>query len=492
MKRKAPERIEINKRLNKIRELLLEEEKELIQKASFVATTVSKAVMDKAIYCQGFDVVIFDEASMAYIPQIVFAGGLAKKHFLCLGDFCQLPSIVQNPIEDKLTEDIFEYTGITGAVEEGYGHEWLVMLNEQYRMHPDIAKHVGDNMYGGRLVTAEKIIADRMQIARCSPLPGEAMNLVDLSFMYSVCIRTMDGSHLNLMSGLLSMRMAELLIPYYNVAIITPYNAQSRLILAMLRDVQEIDQRFNGITCATVHQFQGSEKPIVIYDVVDCFRQPYPGNLLTSTKNNTANRLFNVALTRAQGKFILISNRDYLVRKKISKKLLFTKTFNEICNENSMISGDQILSEMSPLQNGSHYITVGDRDELWLDYLKDLKKAKQLVNIDMPGPMEDDEEKISTLITVIKELKKCGIEVNIRVEAAVEISKDMEQYICRQPYVMVPVTIIDKAVIWYGQPIMEADFITEGERLFTEYFPTIRFEGKHTARALQAFWELGK
>lgn len=190
---------------------------------------------------------------------------------------------------------------------------WVVMLNEQFRMHPDIAKHVGKNMYGDRIVTSDKIVADRLEMAMSEPIPEEAMGLIDLSYMYSVCIRTMDGSHLNLMSALLSVRMAEQIVGNYNVAIITPYNAQSRLILAMLRDIQDVDERFYGITTATVHQFQGSEKPIVIYDVVDCFRQKYPGNLLTSAKNNTANRLFNVALTRAQGKFILVTNRDYLV-----------------------------------------------------------------------------------------------------------------------------------------------------------------------------------
>ena len=78
LQRKDVERLEINKRLNKIREMLLDYEKDLVQNAGFVATTVSKAVIDKTIYSQTFDVVIFDEASMAYVPQIVFAACLAR------------------------------------------------------------------------------------------------------------------------------------------------------------------------------------------------------------------------------------------------------------------------------------------------------------------------------------------------------------------------------------------------------------------------------
>ena len=53
----------------------------MIHSSLFVATTISKATADKEIYKQQFDVVIFDEASMAYVPQVVFAAGLAKSFF---------------------------------------------------------------------------------------------------------------------------------------------------------------------------------------------------------------------------------------------------------------------------------------------------------------------------------------------------------------------------------------------------------------------------
>ena len=136
----------------------------MIHEAAFVATTVSKATVDRAVYMQRFDVVIFDEASMAYVPQIIFSASLAKKYFVCLGDFCQLPAIVQNDTDDRLSRDIFEYTGITSAVENNQGHEWLVMLDLQYRMHQDIANFVSEQMYQGRLKTSERILVVRKLI----------------------------------------------------------------------------------------------------------------------------------------------------------------------------------------------------------------------------------------------------------------------------------------------------------------------------------------
>jgi superfamily I DNA and/or RNA helicase len=290
----------------------------LLQTAAFVATTVSKATVDAAIFTQKFDVVIFDEASMAYVPQIVFSAGLSKHFFVCLGDFCQLPAIVQNNADnDLLSKDIFEHTGITSAVDNEYGHKWLAMLDLQYRMHQDIADFVSEQMYHGILKTSTDISERRDEISAVTPDPNSAMTIVDLSGTYSVCTKTMDGSRINVLSALVSLRLAEQVIDKYDVGIITPYSAQSRLILSMIRSMRETDPRWNGVSCATVHQFQGSEKPVVIYDAVDCYRMLYPGTLLTSLKNDTANRLFNVALTRAKGKFVLVANIDYLKRKNI-------------------------------------------------------------------------------------------------------------------------------------------------------------------------------
>lgn len=490
LKRKDSERIEINKKLNKIREHLLEEEKELIHKSAFVATTVSKATVDKAIYTQRFDVVIFDEASMAYVPQIVFAAGIARDYFVCLGDFCQLPAIVQNNAEERLTRDIFEHTGITSAVENNQGHEWLVMLDLQYRMHQDIADFVSEHMYQGRLKTSERIADSRNEIAACHPCPNAAMSLIDLSGMYSVCTKTMDGSRINIMSALMCLRLAEKNISQYEVGIITPYSAQSRLILSMIRDIQEHDKKWLKISCATVHQFQGSEKPVIIYDAVDCFRMPYPGMLLTSLKNDTANRLFNVALTRAKGKFVLVANIDFLERKNISKKLIFTKAMNLIRKEEHDVDGNYALDELMPLEAEEPIVYVEDRETSWDMFISDIKSAKSQVYIDVPDVIDDNDEAIAALIEVLANKKDEGLEICIRLPEEINIPEGLQEYTRVFDYVTNPMTIIDKNIVWFGQPLYAADFISEGEILDTEYFPCMRLVGTHTARLIQEFLEM--
>lgn len=490
MKRRDPERLEINKRLNQIREYLLEQEKELIHRSAFVATTVSKATVDKALYSQRFDVVIFDEASMAYVPQIVFAAGIAKNYFICLGDFCQLPAIVQNKTDERLVRDIFEHTGITSAVENHQGHEWLVMLDLQFRMHHDIADFVSQYMYQGRLKTSERIYESRKEIAAIAPCEEAAMSLIDLSGMYSVCAKTKDNSRINVLSALICMRLAEKFVGNYEVGIITPYSAQSRLILSMLRDMQAIDKHWMKISCATVHQFQGSEKAIVIYDAVDCFRMPYPGTLLTSLRNDTANRLFNVALTRAKGKFILVANTDYLVRKKISKKLIFTRAFTQMIRENNREEGVYVLDELMPVENDYPAIYVEDRETSWKSFVEDIKTAKSKIHIDMPDVVDENDEAIGELIKVLREKQAEKLDICIRLSEDIDLPDGLREYIKIFEYVTTPVSIIDKKIVWFGQPLYAADFISGGDILNTEYFPCVRFEGRHSARLLQAFLEI--
>ena len=166
---------------------------------------------------------------------------------------------------------------------------------------------------------------------------------------------------------------------------------------------------------ATVHQFQGSEKPVIIYDAVDCYRMPYPGTLLTSKKDNKANRLFNVAITRAQGKFVLIANKDFFIRKKLDKQLMFAKLMREIHSNDSIIKGDDVFDEIGTEEDENTNIFLGDRDEedSWNRFLKDLNEAKKDIFIEVPGPMDEDEDALMRMITCLKAVEKKGIKILI-------------------------------------------------------------------------------
>ena len=492
LRRNDPRRTEINKAIDRIRALFKEKEQELISTCPFVATTVSKAVVDKAIFSQKFDLVIFDEASMAYVPQIIFSAGLAEKRFCCLGDFRQLPAIVQDKDNTVLKRDIFDYVDITSAVENGNSHNWLVMLDTQYRMHPSIAEFVGAHMYEGILKSSDLIFESKQAVADSAPNEKLPMSMIDLSGSYSVCIRTNDGSHINLMSAMICMRLAEMLIDQHEIGIITPYSAQSRLILAMIRDLQERDNKYRGLTTATVHQFQGSEKPVIIYDAVDCYRMLYPGTLLTSKENDTANRLFNVALTRTQGKFILVANMDFMMNKGLSKNLLFYKMMQHLKTGEAVVRGMDIYNEIASEEDSMDEMFLGERDEedSWNRYLNDIANAEHSIYIEIPGVLDEDEDALEQMADEIEMAVERDVKIFVKLAENITVPEWLEPYTYKYNYVTTPITVIDEQVIWFGEPLSSADFLSGGNPILTEHFPCLRFVGKHTARLLRAVFEI--
>ena len=477
--------LEIGERLSQIRMLLDGEEKASVKRAVFVATTVSKAIADRTLYNSHFDTVIFDEASMAFIPQIVFSASLATKHFICMGDFAQLPPIVQSDDANALNIDIFRHCGIVDAVESGHGHSWLCMLDTQYRMHPTIAAFAGQTMYHGLLKSGPDMGALRKPISQSAPFSGNTLHLLDLSGMMSVCTKTADQSRINVLSAMISMGLAIKAASHYEVGIISPYNAQSRLLHAMSRDLAEQHPDLKPISCATVHQFQGSEKDVIVYDAVDCYRMPFPGTLLTSTTNDYANRLYNVAVTRAKGKMISVVNVNFMEAKNLSKKLIFRKMINSMTSLKMRTSGTQVLKEID-----NEIMPCFDLDNAWHSYLHDTSIAKKEIYIDIPGGTSGDEGRFRNLADSIWKAKQKGIKVIIRSENIQNLPPEIRKYAITNPYISNPITLIDKRIVWYGMPPSDAVFIAEGNTIPTKYRPILRFAGHHFAQALYGFQEM--
>ena len=81
-------------RAGELKERIAQAEAQVITDARLIATTLTGAYLRDAIVQRTFDVVILDEASMASIPSLFFAAGLATDSAVVVGDFRQLPPIV--------------------------------------------------------------------------------------------------------------------------------------------------------------------------------------------------------------------------------------------------------------------------------------------------------------------------------------------------------------------------------------------------------------
>ncbi len=474
--------VKITKRLHEIRASLVQAEKDSVSDALFVATTVSKAVIDSTVYGASFDTVIFDEASMAYIPQIVFSASLAKAHFICIGDFRQLPPIVQGDSSSILNADIFQYCGITSAVDSHCSHKWLCLLDTQYRMHPDIAAFASRTMYGGLLKSSPDLTVSLQSIVDAAPYSSHEIGFADLTGMLSACVKTNDGSHVNILSALFSFSLALDAAINSEVGIITPYHAQSRLIHAMSKDAAASSSVLKPITCATVHQFQGSEKEVIIYDVVDCSRMPYPGVLVTSTNNNIANRLFNVALTRAKGKFIGVANIEYFDRKRFPAFLMFKQLMDTQRRQPSLLKGKELIKAVRRTSEG-RCLSIHDESKAYVSYMQDIAQAKKEIRIDLPDTPVDPPV-LSRLGAALQKAKNRGVLVYIRANSKTGISRDLLQYVTENHYLINPITLIDRHILWFHVPQTSARFVMEGTYIPTLYQPPIRFVGSHTGRVV--------
>jgi hypothetical protein len=108
----------------------------------------------------------------------------------------------------------------------------------------------------------------------------------------------------------------------------------------------------------------------------------------------------------------------------------------------------------------------------------------------MPDVIDDNEEALESLVKVLAEKRDEGIDICIRIPEEIDLPEGLQEYIKTYQDTSNPITIIDKKIVWFGQPLYAADFISEGDILDTEYFPCMRFVGVHTARSIQAFLEI--
>lgn len=488
LEKNDPKLIQVEKELNEIRRELRAAESQCVRNAKFVATTVSKAIVDKEIRNGAFDVVIFDEASMATIPQIAYAAKLARKNFVCMGDFRQLPPIVQSSKESPLNADIFQYCGITQAVDQGSNHKWLCLLDTQYRMHPEIADFAGRSIYNGLLKSANGMTEKREKTVMAEPFAGRAMEFVDLSGTMSTCIKSSDDSHANVLSAFVTFSLALKAAQTQEVGIITPYHAQSRLLHAMVRDVNELEALPHAIKCATVHQFQGSEEDVIVYDAVDCYRLPFPGALIASTAGRYADRLFNVAMTRSKGKFICVANGSFMRNKGMSENLMFMQMLKSYRATAPMIP--EIIRPNDDLEK--YYFDFVEKENQVDEFMKDLATARREVRIDIPDSPANSDINTTRIAQALAEAQSRGVKVFVRAESKKNLHPTLKYFAVENHYLTDPIALIDKTVTWFGMPESAACFKIEGRTSAINNRPCIRFWGTHTAKILYGLLEMSQ
>jgi hypothetical protein len=398
---------EISKKVQVINAIIEETKTKLFKNALLIGCTLTKSYLDSNIFRSQYDVLIIDEASMAVLPMVFFASGLvgpSSNHYIISGDFRQLPPVVQSKgkIATKwLKRDIFDQAEITVYASHDKDDDRLVMLTEQYRMHPDIVELINAPVYNNRLITNDDTRVSRIKSAKSAPFEERAVIVIDTSNLNPACHKTNTKARLNLYHAGLSVKLAEMAISggFKKIGIISPYGSQAEII------TKEIERRGHStelVQVATVHRFQGSEKEIIILDIPD---SP-PISKMVFLKGGfkdfeqDAGKLINVAISRAQVKIVLIANMNYLFGQlshedaliQILEKVRSSGSCEIIDSRNlfnySSLEESEIFKSGSIIEHDEE-MTVWFEDKFYDALALDLKNAQERVIIYSPYVYEN-------------------------------------------------------------------------------------------------------
>lgn len=324
----------------------------ILREAKVIATSLTKATISKQMDDQKFDVVVVDEASMAPMSSLYFAAARASQKAIVVGDFRQLPPIVQArmPMAKKwLGRDIFNQAGVQRAVDERRPEPRLTMLRRQYRMHPEISRVSNDIIYSGRLVDclSRDALGGITALLERSPFSRTALVLYNVSPTNPWSSHLDQGGRYNLYSAVLSAELARRAAEAgieKSVGIISPYSVHARLIKMMLDDSG--DARLRHLKVSTVHQFQGLEEEVIIFDIAEGPMPGYgPASMISDSKlDSQAAKLINVAITRPKAQLVIVANVAYLASRLRPDSILL-RVLKEVWQRGTVVDSQEILSD---------------------------------------------------------------------------------------------------------------------------------------------------
>jgi uncharacterized protein len=249
------------------------------------------------------DYLVIDEAG-----QVALADALAMatnaENVILLGDPLQLAHVSVGTHPDGAGASVLEHLlageSADQRVRETIPPDRGVFLDRTFRMHPALCGFISTMVYGGRLSSAASCAAQRIDAPwfrgaamRYVPVPHEANR--HSSEQEAAAVAEIVGG---LIGGTFTDRAgAARPLTLADILIVSPYNAQVRLLKRRLRE------RFGeGVRVGTVDKFQGQEAPAVIYSLATSSAEDAPRGVDFLFEENR----FNVAVSRGRALAVLV------------------------------------------------------------------------------------------------------------------------------------------------------------------------------------------
>jgi len=303
---------------------------ECIMGGSTASSRDSSSANSKGKLPFSFDVVIIDEASQSVEPSTLIPLKYNPKMVIMVGDPNQLRATVQSSscVNFSYGQSLFERLNLAGYPK--------LMLETQYRMHPEISLFPSRRFYGGRLVddARMKTKPDGLPGSHWKPYhdhPSGKFRPLVLHNIWRGRQELVGTSYCNKVEGDFILNLfAEIRSKYARncsggVGIIAAYKAQQQYLRRIFRSkygpqmggVSGRSDYFRGkVEISTVDGFQGREMDIIIFSCVRTVKGDTRG-ALDSNKGvgfmSEWQRL-NVALTRAKYALWIVGDVKQLKR----------------------------------------------------------------------------------------------------------------------------------------------------------------------------------
>lgn len=243
-----------------------------------------------------FDLQIFDEASQMSLP-VAIMGMLGARRYVMIGDHQQMPPVIVGKHEDpSVTRSVFETV---------FSHTPGTMLDTTYRMNRGVNRFPSDTFYAGKLVPFPGIQDRTLPL-----LKPPVKHVLELGSEHASVWVEVDHQGETTSSPLEAEWVCSIIeeafqcgLPAREIAVVTPYRLQVRLIRQMLR------QRYGQVPVLvdTVERIQGQERELVLISLVSSVLQEDDQARFFFQPNR-----LNVAITRAKSKRVIFGNPQLL------------------------------------------------------------------------------------------------------------------------------------------------------------------------------------
>jgi superfamily I DNA and/or RNA helicase len=272
-------------------------ESHLLNCANIIFSTLITSGRDSIDEMLPIDYLLVDEAAQSVEAATMIPMRFQPKKVLLVGDTKQLPATV---ISDYLDEDPvghpdthYKWSMMWRLIEEN--EQPSLMLDIQYRMHPQICWWPSEQYYENRLITAPDILPMMTPLtangitSRPYAIYQVAGQEKNEEFSHSIC----NDKEANYVVSIIALIRRQ--NPDNSVGVITPYSAQKLLVT---QKVKQKHLQHELVNVNTVDGFQGDERDVIIIS----FTRTHVSTFLKEF------RRLNVAITRPKRCLIILAN----------------------------------------------------------------------------------------------------------------------------------------------------------------------------------------